>query len=127
MIEDLLKQWSALEPDRCDRQTKSYWLALTYPCSGANANYGYSMRWDDPSFIDWAMLQSAVESAIVDRKLRCRIENAESGWFALVTDKVTPKLEFFPAHHDKDCANPSGSAATALLKAYIAYLEAKPP
>lgn len=116
MLAELLKKWVELEPGNC--------------LKGGDEGDGNEQRfqielientWDYIDLqsltpYDFAALQFAVQSAIAERHLRCRIENSENGWFVTLTNSATPKLEFFPTHHDKECA-------VALLKAYISYLE----
>lgn len=105
MIQDLLQKWSDLEPSRCNRNSVAYWIKVKPS--------GYSLPLQNMTSIDWAMLQSAVFEAIVDRNLRSRLENNGAGWFAVVRAVDQAHLTI---QHDVE-------PAIALLKAYVRWLE----
>lgn len=114
MLAELLKRLTELEPEICQSldEPHSHWYVIRLRGEGEPIDS------KDPGKYALAYLQLAVQDAIVDRNLRCRIENAPDGWFVTLTDSTTTMPEFFPVHHDKECA-------VALLKAYISYLEGR--
>lgn len=107
MLAELLSKWAELEPRIC-QQDDDRWFQVDLNDD----------RWEDidshgDEAREMAWLQYAVQTAIVDRNLRCKLENEANGWVAAVVDG-----EKYAAGQDKE-------SAVALLKAYIGYLEGK--
>lgn len=103
MLAELLKKWVELAPKECSTKDGEYFCLDV-----GNLDEIDSVLPDE----DFCLLQDAVQTAIVDRNLRCRIENDENGWYAVIQREDFPLV----LQTDKECA-------VALLKAYISYLE----
>jgi hypothetical protein len=113
MLAELLKKWAELEPGNCKQSDEPHWYLIRFRSEEVFS--GELIDSKAPGKYALAYLQSAVQDAIVDRKLRCRIENAAAGWYAKIATTCDESKDALQ-HHDKECA-------VALLKAYISYLE----
>lgn len=108
MLAELLKRLTELEPEICQSldEPHSHWYVIRLRGEGEPIDS------KDPGKYALAYLQLAVQDAVVDRNLRCRIENDENGWYAVIQREDFPLV----LQTDKECA-------VALLKAYISYME----
>lgn len=115
---DLLKRWSALEPDRCKLDEHAddqncYALNIKNSRDGEK-NLAFVYLELDIDNRDWAIIQQAVQRAIVSRSLLFRLENDTNGrYYALIVHPTTQ------SHSPGKDAEP----AIALLRAYLTWLE----
>ncbi|WP_088893156.1 hypothetical protein [Leptolyngbya ohadii] len=103
----LLKQWAALEPERCK------------PYEGQITHLRTIERWLpinnlEPSWDETAKIQRLVQEAIISRKLRSRMESTPEGHH---------HATLLDLHGGCHAIGDDTEPAIALLQAYVSYLE----
>ncbi len=121
MIADLLKRWSELEPDRCRCYEGDLMMPSMYDVwffDGLEECWVTIGSFNRPrmSLSGLAILQYALQQAVVAHNFWLRLENSE-GWEAVVSTTDEDR-GFFPYEQGEE-------PAIVILKSYMARLESE--
>ena len=120
MIAELLDRWSQMEPSRC-RSYQTHSGRVVYEVS---MTIGQRSGWvaigsftDIESMTGLAVLQYAVQQAVVANNFRLRMENLPVGWEAIVF-AIDDRPSFSPYEQGEE-------PAIVMLKSYVSFLESQ--
>ena len=121
MITDLLNRWAAVEPGRCRSYQNDLSRAIMFEVL---MTIHQSPQWvvigsfaDRESMSGVALLQYALQQAVVAHNFWLRLEHSESGWESIVLRDNGGVSSFLYEHDDEP--------AISLLKSYVTCLESQ--
>ena len=121
MITELLNRWAAVEPSRCRSYQGDLYRSVMFEVlltieqrAGWVAIGSFT---DIESMTGLAVLQYAIQQAVVARDFRLRLENLPVGWEAIVF-AIDDRPSFSPYEQGTE-------PAIVMLKSYVSFLESQ--